>query len=550
MKFKRIEFENHPILGNCVFDFTTKNGDIADTIIIAGENGCGKSVFLNELYRFEPNTLFNNKIGRMIVDAVLNEEEITKLNESEDIKRIKPSGLKSNEIQIRQDFSTKNNWAQSIFFIDGNQFYGHMLSNLFKRVYSDVEINFAPQKINSITAQNIDQIQNNAIKSSKNLATEITQLLIDIKTLDDADLASWVELHPGEVPPESIKSMRMKRFTNAFHSIFENKKFKGITNENGYKSVNFEEFGRIMSIDQLSSGEKQIVFRGSFLLKDKKSIEGAYVLVDEPEISLHPKWQINILPFIKNLFMDECGVQTSQIFVTTHSPFIIHNYNRSNDKVIILQKDNNGIIKVSDKPEYYSWTAEQIIQEAYDININFQPNVKYVFVEGETDEYYYKKTLEVFGLDQNKLIFNWIGRNLAKGKNENTGDTALNNAASFYKANPQMITCKQIILLYDYDTNKHEENVGNLIILKMQNNSKNLKYKKGVENLLNLPSDFNYEAFYKLTEKEDEYGGKSHIQKLDKTALCSYVCSLPNEQLKDIFKYLKNEIDRIFALPD
>ena len=113
-----------------------------------------------------------------------------------------------------------------------------------------------------------------------------------------------------------------------------------------------------------------------------------------------------------------------------------------------------------------------------------------------------------------------------------------------------MITCKQIILLYDCDTNKHEENVGNLIILKMQNNSKNLKYKKGVENLLNLPSDFNYEAFYKLTEKEDEYGGKSHIQKLDKTALCSYVCSLPNEQLKDIFKYLKNEIDRIFALPD
>lgn len=80
MKFKRIEFENHPILGNCVFDLTTKNGDIADTIIIAGENGCGKSVFLNELYRFEPSTLSNNKIGRMIVDAVLNEEEITLLS--------------------------------------------------------------------------------------------------------------------------------------------------------------------------------------------------------------------------------------------------------------------------------------------------------------------------------------------------------------------------------------------------------------------------------------------------------------------------------------
>ena len=71
-----------------------------------------------------------------------------------------------------------------------------------------------------------------------------------------------------------------------------------------------------------------------------------------------------------------------------------------------------------------------------------------------------------------------------------------------------------------------------------------------MENLLNLPPDFNYDAFYKLTEKEDEYGGKSQIQKLDKTALCNYVCSLPNEQLRDIFKYLKNEIDKVSTLSD
>lgn len=549
MKFKRIEFENHPILGDCVFDFTTKNGNIADTIIIAGENGCGKSVFLNTLYEYNPTRIFTNKIGKITVFAVLNDAEIEKLKEREEIVRTKlgGGGMQSKEIKIIQDFTIKGSDDQSVFWLEGYKFYGYILLDLFKRIYSDVEINFTPNQIRSVTAKNIDQISNHTIKSSSDLATEITQLLIDIKTLDDADLSNWVEQHPGEVPPESIKSIRMKRFTNAFHSIFEHKKFKGITNENSYKTVKFEEFGRVMSIDQLSSGEKQIVFRGGFLLKDKKSIEGAYVLVDEPEISLHPKWQMKILPFIKNLFVNG-GIQTSQIFVTTHSPFIIHNCNRLNDKVIVLQKDDKGIIKVSDKPEYYSWTDQQIIQEAYDVSIDFKHDVKYVFVEGETDEIYYQKALEVFEIDQNKLEFKWIGRNLNHGKNENSGDTALNNAASFYKANPYMITCKQIILLYDCDTNKPEGEFDKLYIRKMQNNPNNSKYRKGVENLLELPAGFNYENFYEDKEIEGDYGENSKIQSLNKKLLCGHLCSLPNEELKNIFKHLKDEIDKVLNL--
>ena len=89
-------------------------------------------------------------------------------------------------------------------------------------------------------------------------------------------------------------------------------------------------------IDNLSTGEKQIVYRGCFLLKDVNATNGAFVFIDEPEISLHPKWQMKIMDYYKGIFTDESGQQTSQIFAVTHSPFIIHNDNRSNDKVIIL----------------------------------------------------------------------------------------------------------------------------------------------------------------------------------------------------------------------
>ena len=546
MKFRKIEFTGHPILGNCTFDFTDKEGKTLDTIIIAGENGCGKTVLLNELYELSFNNFAQKKNYILRLELELSKIEQDSINEWEVIAKVYPDGI-PNIIEAIVDY--KNRTSEIIN--PGHALHGVFLmkpsgEHLFKRIYSDVAINFTPKAINSVTAFNIDQ-KEDSVKSSNELATHITQLLIDIKALDDADLADWVKTHEGQIPPKSIQAVRMNRFTNAFSSIFEHKRFKGIDNIDGKKVVLFEEYGHTMSIDKLSSGEKQIVFRGSFLLKDKKSIEGAYVLIDEPEISLHPKWQLEILPLIKRLFTDENGIQTSQIIVATHSPFIIHNSNRRDDKVIILQKDDNGHIQPAGIPLYYSWTANQLVHEAFDINIDSYPNQKIVFVEGETDEKYYNRAIEVFGFNQNDIAFKWIGRNIEKGKNENTGDKALNNAAQFFKANKQ-IYHKPIILLYDCDTNKPAEDEGMLHIRRMEENKGNIQYKKGVENLLCLPKDFEYNKYYSYSDKKDEYGAVTRVGQLDKTLLCDDICNYTDEQLKEILKNLKKEIDKIIAM--
>ena len=49
---------------------------------------------------------------------------------------------------------------------------------------------------------------------------------------------------------------------------------------------------------------------------------------------------MKIVEFFRRLFTDENGTETNQIIITTHSPFIIHNEHRKNDKVIII---NNHI---------------------------------------------------------------------------------------------------------------------------------------------------------------------------------------------------------------
>ncbi len=554
MKFRKIQFIDHPILGNCLFDFTNEQGDTVDTIIIAGENGCGKSVLLNELFNYNPSNLYENKLGKINTEIELNSNELSKLKAAPNFTRQVYNGLSGNTISVKQDFSIPPSWEQSkVSFKDNgsNQvnLYGDIFypteNNLFKSLFSDVEINFTPKNIASVTSSNIDEIKSGPIKSNSNIATEITQLLIDVDNLDNADLARWVSEHPGEAPTTEVQRIRMKRFTNAFHSIFPHKRFVNIKNKDGHKEVLFKEFGKKMSIDKLSSGEKQIVFRGGFLLKDKKSTEGAFVLVDEPEISLHPKWQLEILSFLKALFTNDSGIQTSQIIIATHSPFIIHNCTRNKDKVIVLQKDTNGVISVSNTPKYYSWSSDQLVEKAFNISHKLSSLKITVFVEGETDEKYYKRALEVFNYTDSKLDFQWIGINIEKGKAENTGDTALNNAYIFFKANMTAIPNK-VVLLYDSDTNKPDNKLEEkLFVHKMANNEENTLYKKGIENLLKLPENFNKDDYYKKNERIDEYGAKSIKSKLDKTKLCDYLCGLPKGELSAIFSNLKLEIDAI-----
>src|SRR5690606_14211239 len=104
-----------------------------------------------------------------------------------------------------------------------------------------------------------------------------------------------------------------------------------------------------------------------------------------------------------------------------------------------------------------------------------------VFLEGETDEKYYNKCLEVFNKKHLPIEFKWIGRINENGNAENTGDTALNQAKTFFTANMEQIKSK-IILFYDSDTNKPEEDIENLSIRKMKVNNENLTFKIGVEN--------------------------------------------------------------------
>ena len=114
--------------------------------------------------------------------------------------------------------------------------------------------------------------------------------------------------------------------------------------ENGEdrKKIDIDEVGRIffktkhnkkIEINNLSSGEKQLLtFFANLIFNVKESSSGIFV-VDEPELSLHLSWQKMFVD--KTLEINE----NIQLVFATHAPEII---GRRRDKMVKLEKKYSG----------------------------------------------------------------------------------------------------------------------------------------------------------------------------------------------------------------
>lgn len=517
-KIRKIKFHNHPILKNLELNFCDLNGRAIETIIIAGENGVGKSTILNELYKVVSYNVENPMDVEMQDDRNCIFELKYYFKEISDELHICVRDSNEREYYAREaDFKRKYN---------------------FNGIFSDVDINFNAKNLSSVTSLNLDTVKK-SYRSSNDLPTEMNQLLIDVQALDDSEIARRVKSNPEKSYNNISVDERMIRFTKAFNKMFENLSYSHIENVNSHKSIIFKKYHLPVSIENLSSGEKQIVYRGAFLLKDKEAMNGAFVFIDEPEISMHPNWQSKIMNFYKEIFTNKDGIQTSQIFAVTHSPFVIHNKNRINDKVIVLERDKEGNITVKDKAEYFKCNSIEVVEDAFSIK-SFDSNKSIVYLEGRTDEKYFNKALEVFELKV-PFEFRWIGYIDENGNERNTGCKSLNNAFDFLVS--QNLKIKNICL-YDSDTNKSNEEKNNTFIrcIPKYNNIK--KMKKGVENALIL-DEIDTKDFYSQTIKEGDYGDNNVIIEFNKMSFCNYICSLKKDELKKIMLNLKVVIEEI-----
>lgn len=331
---KRVKWNHHDILGDLELDFTKAGGTPYNTIVLAGENGVGKTTIMDTLSAFL-------NLGSFAPFA-----HITYEADGEDYTDLPGEGVdagmgfhvrKREADQARERIIRNRNNRLAELMADTKDIRSYGCA------YSKARSGFRTRKITSTTTSQLDSDRHEA--DTEDDFTRIKQMLVDVRVQDNENWATISSSGSPMTYQQFWPTAKMYRFENAFNSFFQTIRFSRIEDAADEKRVLFKKNGHEIPIDGMSTGEKQIVFRGAHLLKNLNGLNGGLVLVDEPELSLHPKWQGKALEYYRSLFKSN-GTQNVQMIFATHSEYVVRAaLEDPADTLVIVLTDDGGTIK-------------------------------------------------------------------------------------------------------------------------------------------------------------------------------------------------------------
>jgi predicted ATPase len=113
-----------------------------------------------------------------------------------------------------------------------------------------------------------------------------------------------------------------------------------------------------------SSGEKHLLF--TLINITSKIKQNSLVLIDEPELSLHPNWQMSYIDTIKRIFYD---YSSCHFILATHSHYIVSDLEEDSSSIVVINSDEEKHTRTSQLINYstYAWSAENILYNIFQV---------------------------------------------------------------------------------------------------------------------------------------------------------------------------------------
>jgi len=270
-------------------------------------------------------------------------EGIKVANKTKKIKKISISDYRMfKDFEI--DFTDKDGKSLNIIVIAGENGTGK--TTLFELLEKD---SVEPNKVVYLPAykENIEDLKANIIQKYINKASKLNDFNEALKELNEFINDVFEGLKFNFTISKIDNEEKSVRFTNSANDEFE--------------------------IEALSTGEKTLLSKVLFLyFKDYKE---KIILIDEPEISLHPSWQNHILKIYENF----AKKYDSQVIIATHSPQIIGS--AKPESLRILNKRKDGKIEVVDNRLAYGRDIEWVLEEVMGANFTREQSINKKFDE-------------------------------------------------------------------------------------------------------------------------------------------------------------------------
>ena len=126
-------------------------------------------------------------------------------------------------------------------------------------------------------------------------------------------------------------------------------------------SVVFYKNGKQIASEEMSSGEFAML---SMVLSISTAASDSHtlILIDEPELSLHPNWQMTFIDNLDRALRD----QVCHLLIATHSHMLVSDLPMNRSSVSQWEKDKNGnLIANQIAGNTYGWSAEEVLLKVF-----------------------------------------------------------------------------------------------------------------------------------------------------------------------------------------
>ena len=328
MKIKNLHIKEFKGLRDISINFE-KNDKPLDLVVLAGSNGSGKTRILESILDY----------FQKIVNHIENENVAGVFFETDERSCLKEGYDSWSLYKILNSYNDKNSFERGRKVVEKN------LKVFPKIIYVPTETNF--QKVEIVSPmlfreyKFLNIVDSGLIKDVPSyIATRITELANEQES----------------IPMGEIRKAVFREINEIFEILDLDIKISGISKNAKSIPIFTNSAGDKFDINELSSGEKQLFLRT--LAIKMLNPENSIILIDEPELSLHPKWQQRIVDVYRKIG------KNNQIIIATHSPHILGSVKKEN--IMLLDKDNEGkiVIKTGDELyDSYGQPTERILED-------------------------------------------------------------------------------------------------------------------------------------------------------------------------------------------
>ena len=345
MKIKKVHIKNIKGIKDLELLFK-KDNEILDVIVLAGVNGSGKTTILESIKDFFDNKNVNYnepEKSNVNLNIFFEDFEKNKIEEAE-----KSSNNCSYKYMLWNFFKTLKDY--DYYRKENDQLFESQISKRFEN----------PPKIIYVPAENkFENVETKSTTLSRNY--EFINI-VNSKLMEDipsyiATRRNYLATIEEDLTMKEVTNIIVNEINSIFSILELDVKLKGFSKDEKTMPIFENSVGEEFDINDLSSGEKQLFLRtlSIKMLEPNNSI----ILIDEPELSLHPKWQQRIIEVYKKIG------ENNQIILATHSPHILGSV--SNENIFILYRDEKGKIEAKTGDELYSSYGQPVDRVLKDI---------------------------------------------------------------------------------------------------------------------------------------------------------------------------------------